>query len=88
MPPSDIPNLATPRFNCRAPVEGDVDAFWPAFSSEAHMRYWSRAAFTERDALADYLLDIKVGRSWVAVPHDGGAPVFRMFAGARGEGVS
>lgn len=82
------PILTTPRFTCRAPIEADVDVFWPAFSSEEHMRYWSCAAFTDRDVLKDYLLDTKAGRSWVAVPHDGEAPVFRMFVGERGEQVA
>ena len=80
MAESDIPVLETDRFTCRAPVEADVEAFWPAFSSDAHMRYWSCAAFMDRGALRDYLLDSKAGRSWVCEPKDGGAPVFRMFA--------
>jgi len=71
--------LTTVRFTCRAPVAEDVDAFWPAFADEAHMRHWSRGPFSDRTELADYLLDEAAGRSWVAVPRDGGAPVFRMF---------
>ena len=86
MPPTPI--LRTERFTLRPPVEADVDAFWPAFSSEEHMRYWSCGAFTDREVLRDYLLDTKAGRSWVAVPHAGGAPVFRVFVGERGEQVA
>lgn len=85
---TDIPVLATPRFTCRAPVEADIDAFWPAFSSAAHMRYWSCAPFTDRAALRDYLLDTQAGRSWVAEPVAGGAPVFRLFAREQSPGVS
>ncbi|WP_340589295.1 GNAT family protein [Erythrobacter alti] len=76
---TQVPILTTPRFTCRAPTEQDVDTFWPAFSSKSQMRYWSCGPFTDRAALQDYLLDEKAGRSWVAEPKDGGAPVFRMF---------
>jgi len=85
---AEVPTLATPRFDCRAPIEADVDAFWPAFSDAEHMRYWSCGPFTDRSVLAEYLLDEKAGRSWVAVPRQGGAPVFRMFTSSPHEQVA
>lgn len=86
MPPT--PTFTTARFTCRAATEADVDAFWPAFSDPQHMRYWSRGPFTDRGELAEYLLDASAGRTWVAEPLGGGAPVFRLFASERHQGVS
>ena len=78
---SDIPTLSTPRFTLRPLRDGDKEAFWPAFSSDAHMRYWSCAPFTDRAAFRDYLFDESWGgRTWVAEPLAGGQPVFRMVA--------
>lgn len=45
------------------------------------MRYWSCAPFGDREAFRAYLFDREWGgRTWVAVPKAGGAPVFRMVA--------
>ena len=45
------------------------------------MRYWSRGPFSTIETFRDYLFDTEWGgRTWVAVPHAGGAPVFRMVA--------
>ncbi|MFB0610999.1 GNAT family N-acetyltransferase [Aurantiacibacter poecillastricola] len=85
---SNGPALTTKRFLCRAPTDADVDAFLPAFGDSAHMRYWSRGPFATREELADYLLDEKAGRSWVAEPSEGGAPVFRMFTSQNGPQVN
>ncbi len=85
---TDVPTLTTDRFTCRAPVEQDVDVFWSAFSDAQQMRYWSRGPFTDRGELAEYLLDTKAGRSWVAEPRSGGPPVFRLFASERGSEVA
>lgn len=76
----DTPVLTTPRFFCRPAREDDVEAFWPAFSDEMHMRYWSRAPFESRQELANYLFAPYVGRTWMAEPRDGGPPVLRLFA--------
>lgn len=78
----------TPRFTCVPVAERHVDAFWPAFSSEEHMRYWSRGPFADRDELRDYLLDESAGRSWVAETKDTGLPVLRLFATEVHAGVS
>ncbi len=86
---STVPTLQTERFTCRPLREGDEDAFWPAFSSEAQMRYWSCAPFTDKAALRDYLFDDKWGgRTWIAEPKEGGAPVFRMVAKSPHEAVA
>ncbi len=75
------PTLTTPRFTCRPLQSGDEDAFWPAFSSETHMRYWSCAPFTNKAKFREYLFDTDWGgRTWIAEPREGGAPVFRMVA--------
>ncbi|MDE1467969.1 GNAT family N-acetyltransferase [Aurantiacibacter sp. D1-12] len=85
----DIPTLTTPRFTCRPLQPGDDNAFWPAFSSEEHMRYWSCAPFTDKDKFHDYLFDTDWGgRTWIAEPREGGAPVFRMVASSPGEQVA
>ena len=53
------------------------------------MRYWSCGSFSTRDALRHYLLDEEWGgRSWVAEPRGGGAPIFRMVAKEVGEQVA
>lgn len=85
--PADTPTFASPRFVCRAIAVRDVETFWPAFSDPVRMRYWSRAPFTDRGEFAAYLLDSVAGRSWVAEPREGGAPVFRMQASRAREGV-
>lgn len=85
----DTPTLTTERFVCRSLQQGDAEALWPAFSSEVQMRYWSRAAFTDRAEFRAYLFDRDWGgRTWVAVPRDGGAPVFRMVASVASAGVA
>ena len=89
MIPLETPSLETPRFTCRALQEGDEDAFWPAFSDEAQMRYWSCAPFADRAAFRDYLFDDSWGgRTWMAEPKAGGAPVFRMVASSPHEQVA
>lgn len=76
---TDSPTLTTPRFTCRPLQESDEDAFWPAFSDEEKMRYWSCAPFTDRAAFRDYLFDEKWRpRVFVAEPKGGGTPVFYM----------
>lgn len=86
---SKTPILKTPRFTCRPLQSGDEDAFWPAFSSEEHMRYWSSGPFVDRSAFRDYLFDDTWdGRTWIAEPREGGAPVFRMIAIAKDEQVA
>ncbi|KLI63527.1 GNAT family N-acetyltransferase [Aurantiacibacter marinus] len=85
---TDTPTLTTDRFVCRALEAGDTEAFWPAFSDAAQMRYWSRGPFNEMDKLREYLLDSSAGRSWVAVPKKGGAPVFRLFTSESSPGVA
>lgn len=86
---AETPTLRTERFLCRPPQDGDEDAFWPAFSDDKHMRYWSRAPFTDRAAFRDYLFDTNWGgRTWIAEPQSGGAPVFRMVSSTMHEAVA
>ncbi|WAT17928.1 GNAT family protein [Aurantiacibacter sp. MUD11] len=86
---ADTPVLSTPRFTCRPLQNGDDTALWPAFSDDEHMRYWSRAPFGDRGEFRDYLFDSGWrGRTWVAEPREGGAPVFRMVASSDLEGVA
>ena len=83
------PTLTTPRFVCRPLKQGDERAMWPAFSSEDHMRYWSRGAFEDKAEFSDYLHDDSWGgRTWICAPKDGGAPVFRMVASSDTEQVA
>ncbi len=87
----DTPTLTSPRFLCRPLRQGDEGAFWPAFSSEEQMRYWSRGPFDDRGEFRDYLFDSKGewgGRTWICEPHSGGAPVFRMVASSNVEQVA
>lgn len=84
-----FPTLTTPRFVCRPLQDGDDEAFWPAFSDPDLMRYWSRAPFTEKETFSAYLFDTGWGgRTWVAEPKEGGAPVFRMVASSPAEEVA
>lgn len=86
---SDTPTLITARFTCRCVQDGDEEAFWPAFSDPEHMRYWSSAPFTRKAEFREYLLDRQWGgRTWIADPREGGAPVFRMVAGSMLEEVA
>lgn len=78
---TDIPQLRTKRFICRALQSGDEHAFWPAFSDPVAMRYWGREPFDTVEALRDWLFDPDwTGRTWIAVPSGGGDPVLRMVA--------
>ena len=86
---ADTPTLTTPRFTCRPLQRGDEAAMWPAFSSRDHMRYWSRGPFDDRSELREYLFsDAWGGRTWIAEPHAGGTPVFRMVANSTVEQVA
>ena len=83
------PIITTARFTCRPLETGDDSAFWPAFSNDDAMRYWTRGPFEDRGELRDYLFDEDWGgRTWIAAPHDGGAPVFRMVATPKVEQVA
>ena len=89
--PTPTPTIATPRFVCRPLEQGDECALWPAFSDEDAMRYWSRGPFDDREEFRDYLFDAGGtwgGRTWGAVPRDGGEPVFRMVASSNVEQVA
>ncbi|WP_336986138.1 GNAT family protein [Altererythrobacter aquiaggeris] len=85
----DTPVLQTERHYLR-PIEiGDVEAFWPTFNNADAMRWWSRAPFTDKQELADWLLDTDwAGRTWVAIPASGGPAVCRVVATLHEEGVS
>lgn len=84
-----IPQIATPRFILRAVEDGDVDALLPAFRDPDVMRYWSRGQFDDRAEFAAWLLDREWdGRTWVAVPRDGGSPVARLVASEQRPGVA
>lgn len=88
---TNTPTITTPRFTCRPLREGDERALWPAFSSDRAMRYWGRGPFADREEFRDYLFDAGGtwgGRTWVAVPKEGGAPVFRMVASSNVEQVA
>jgi RimJ/RimL family protein N-acetyltransferase len=86
---AQLPVLETRRFRMRAIDPQDVDAFWPTFSDDAQMRYMTRAAFATREELADWLLaDGWGGRTWVAEPLAGGAPVARIIAMEGNPGVA
>ena len=75
------PTLSTGRLVLRPVTRADAPAFWPAFSDAAHMRYWSRAPFTDRTEFADYLTDENWGgRTWIACCADSGEPVTRVVA--------
>ncbi len=75
----DVARIDTPRYFLREIGASDVEAFWPAFSDPDNMRYWSRAEFTDRQELADYLLGTDWGgRSWSAIDRSTGAPVCRL----------
>ncbi|WP_338244055.1 GNAT family N-acetyltransferase [Aurantiacibacter hainanensis] len=85
----ETPVISTARFTCRPLRQGDEAALWPAFSSDQAMRYWGRGPFDDRDELRDYLFDTEWGgRTWVAEPHEGGKPVFRMVASSEVEQVA
>lgn len=76
-----VPILATLRFRLRGLVEDDVAAFWPSFSDEETMRYWSCAAFTDISVLRDWLFDTSWGgRTWIAEPLAGGPAICRVVA--------
>lgn len=84
-----IPTIETKRFVLRELGAEDVEAFWPAFSDPGNMRWWSRAAFTSREDLAEWLLATDWdGRSWAAVERASGEPVCRVVATPGMEGVS
>ncbi len=84
----EIPTLATARFTLRPLQEGDEHTFFRAYSDPELMRYWSRGPFDDVEALRAWLFDREWGgRTWVAVPHEGGDPVLRMVASAEGEQV-
>lgn len=88
---ADTPVLTTRRYTCRPLKQGDDGVFWPAFSDEEHMRYWSRAPFDSRGEFRDYLFDSGShwgGRTWICEPHEGGKPVFRMVASSDVEQVA
>ena len=71
--------LTTTRFTCRPLREGDEDAFFPAFSNEQKMLYWSCGPFTDRAAFREYFFDEKWrNQVRIAEPREGGAPVFYM----------
>jgi len=77
----DVPPITTRRFDCRPLQQGDEDALWEAYSSADFMRYWARGPFTDRADFHAYLFDRQWGgRTWIAVPVSGGAPVLRMVA--------
>ena len=69
---------------CRA----DAAHFLPGFGDDAFMRFMTRGAFASEDELAEWLLDTDWGgRTWIAQPLGGGAPVCRMIARADTPGV-
>ncbi len=85
----EVPELLTARFRCRSLREGDEEAMWEAFSDPETMRYWGRGAFTDKLEFRDYLFGTSWGgRTWIAEPLAGGAPVFRMYASQEGKEVS
>lgn len=71
------------------PLEaGDERALYPAMSDPDLMRYWSRGAFTDMEDFRAYLFDREWGgRTWIAVPQNGGQPVCRVVASKQGEEV-
>lgn len=86
---SATPTLATPRFTLRPLRAGDERALYPAFSDMAAMRYWSRAPFADVAALREWLFDPDWdGRTWIAEPRGGGAPVARLIASPAGDEVA
>lgn len=88
-PMISTPTITTPRFICRGLERGDEKAFWPAFSDDEQMRYWSRGPFDDRGEFREYLFDTDWGgRTWICEPREGGAPVFRMVASSTVEQVA
>ncbi|MGB3795122.1 MAG: GNAT family protein [Alteraurantiacibacter sp.] len=88
---SDTPVITTPRFQCRPLRPGDETVFWPAFSSDTQMRYWSRGPFDTLAEFRDYFFDTDGswgGRTWICEPRSGGQPVFRMGASSDKEEVA
>ena len=86
---TDTPTLGTRRFTLRPLRDGDEHALFPAFADEAQMRYWSRAPFADADELHDWLFDPDWdGRTWIAVPREGGDPVARLVASPAGDEVA
>ncbi len=86
---SDTPTFTTQRCTMRPLQHGDEHVLFRAFSDENLMRYWSRGPFDDLEAFRTYLFDREWGgRTWVAVPHDGGDPVCRIVASTSPEEVS
>jgi ribosomal-protein-alanine N-acetyltransferase len=85
----EIPTLTTERFTLRPLGAEDVAPLFPTFADEEAMRYWAREPFTSEAELAGWLLDPAWGgRSWAAVPKDGGPTVGRFMAIGRLDGVA
>jgi [ribosomal protein S5]-alanine N-acetyltransferase len=85
----DVPVLATPRFVLRGVDQADAEGLFAAFSDPDVMRYWSSGPFTDLEALRAWLLGTSWGgRTWIAVPAEGGAPVARLVASEHGPGVA
>lgn len=86
---ADVPTLQTPRFTLRQLGEEDVAPLYPTFADDEAMRWWSRPPFASEAELAGWLLDPAWdGRSWAAVPNEGGPALGRFMAAPRGDGVS